>query len=430
MARPGNGSGEPQGAEGSGRLVETVMHFARALRSAGLPIGPGRVLRAIEAVEAVGLSRRDDLYWALHAVFVNRHDQSPLFDQAFHVFWRNPRFLEKMMNMMLPQVETATGGEEEKALSRRLADGLYQGDAEAPRMEEDTRIEIDAALTWSQQEQLRRQDFETMSVEEMARAKRAIAGMRLPIEEVATRRFRPHPHGRRADLRATLRAGLRAGSQSIPLRWKTHRRRPPPLVVLCDISGSMSRYSRMLLHFLHAVTNDRDRVHSFLFGTRLSNVTRQLRQRDVDEALDAVSESVEDWGGGTRIGACLADFNRQWSRRVLGQGAVVLLICDGLDRDGAEGLGQEMERLQKSCRRLLWLNPLLRYDAYAPKSQGARAMMPHVDEFRPVHNLESLEALTEALGRSGGRSAAGTSLSGSLGRRQEGLSAWREAARA
>ena len=414
---PDNGAAPPE----AGRLVETLMHFARALRAAGLPVGPGRVLEALRAVEAVGLERREDLYWALHAVFVNRRDQSALFDQAFHVFWRNPRFLEKMMNLMLPQLQTVGGGEEQRALSRRLSDALYPGEAEIKREDEEVEVEIDAALSWSDQDVLRRQDFETMSAEEMARAKHAIAALRLPIREVATRRFRADPGGsradRRADLRASLRAGLRAGSQAIPLRWKARVRRHPPLVVLCDISGSMSRYSRMLLHFLHAITNDRDRVHSFLFGTRLTNITRQLRQRDVDQALDAVSGQVVDWGGGTRIGASLSDFNRLWSRRVLGQGAVVLLICDGLDRDGAEGLGREMERLHKSCRRLIWLNPLLRYDGYAPRSQGARAMMPHVDEFRPAHNLESLEALAAVLSRQ-------------TARRQEGVTEWRAAARA
>ena len=402
-----------------GRLLETLMHFARALRAAGLPVGPGRVLEAIKAVEAVGLGRREDLYWALHAVFVNRREQSALFDQAFHVFWRNPRFLEKMMSLMLPQLQAEGAGEPQPALSRRLSDALYPGEAELSRQDEGVEVEIDAALTWSDQEVLRHQDFETMTAEEMARAKQAIAALRLPIRDIATRRFRPDPGGRRpdrrADPRASMRAGLRAGSPAIPLRWRARRRRPPPLVVLCDISGSMSRYSRMLLHFLHAITNDRDRVQSFLFGTRLSSITRRLRQRDVDQALDAVSAQVEDWGGGTRIGACLADFNRTWSRRVLGQGAVVLLICDGLDRDGAQGLAREMERLHKSCRRLIWLNPLLRFDGYAPKSQGARAMVPHVDELRSAHNLESLEALTEVLSRP-------------TARRQEGVTEWRQAA--
>ncbi len=211
-----------------------------------------------------------------------------------------------------------------------------------------------------------------------------------------------------------MRAALRSGHDVIPLKWKKRRRRHPPLVILCDISGSMSRYSRMLLHFLHAVTNDRDRVHSFLFGTRLTNVTRYLRYKDVDVAVEKVAANVVDWSGGTRIGACLRDFNGAWSRRVLGQGAVVLLISDGLDRDNAQGLEREVERLHKSCRRLIWLNPLLRYEGYEPRSLGARAIMPHVDEFRPVHNLNSLAQLSDVLSRP-------------VARRQERPSEWLEA---
>jgi uncharacterized protein with von Willebrand factor type A (vWA) domain len=200
-------------------------------------------------------------------------------------------------------------------------------------------------------------------------------------------------------MRASMRAGLRTGGGIIPLRRKGRQERHPPLVILCDISGSMSRYSKMFVHFLHTITNDRDRVHTFLFGTRLTNVTRYLRHRDVETALQKVGEAVEDWSGGTRIGQSLHDFNANWSRRVLGQGAVVLLISDGLDRDAGEGLEQEMERLHKSCRRLIWLNPLLRFSGFEPKSKGVQAILPHVDDFRPIHNLKSLGELAEVLSR-------------------------------
>jgi uncharacterized protein with von Willebrand factor type A (vWA) domain len=250
-------------------------------------------------------------------------------------------------------------------------------------------------------------DFENMSAEELAEAKAVIARMRLPIMEVPTRRHAGDPRGSRIDMRATLRAALRAGPGIIPLRRKRRRTRHPPLVVLCDISGSMSRYSRMLLHFLHAVTNDRDRVFTFVFGTRLTNITRYLRQRDVDVALDKVAEAVEDWSGGTRIGLSLSEFNRRWSRRVLGQGALVLLISDGLDRDSGTGLAAEVDRLHRSCRRLIWLNPLLRYEGFEPKSLGVKAILPHVDEFRTVHSLQSLQDLADALGHAQPRGDAG-----------------------
>ncbi|MGQ9366835.1 vWA domain-containing protein [Azospirillum sp. ST 5-10] len=392
----------PASPVGDARLVANLMHFARALRAAGLPVGPGKVLQAVEAVEAVGLGNRRDFYWALHAVFVNRRDQRPVFDQAFHVFWRNPDLLKRMIGMMLPGLR-AVPPSDAKALSRRVAEALRgpgDGAEEAP---EKTEVELDAAFTVSDREVLQAKDFEKMSGDELAEAKRLLARLALPIAEAATRRHRPDPRGPRIDPRATLRRMLRSGGDVADLARRRRRTRPPPLVVLCDISGSMGRYSRMLLHFLHALTNDRDRVHSFVFGTRLSHITRHLRQRDVDVALDAVSAAVPDWSGGTRIGATLHEFNRVWARRVLGQGAVVLLITDGLDRDAGEGLAAEAERLHKSCRRLIWLNPLLRWEGFAPKSSGVRALLPHVDEFRPVHNLDSLAALAKALEREGPR---------------------------
>lgn len=384
-----------------GRLIENILHFARTLRAAGLPVGIGKVLDAIRAVEVVGLSRRDDFYWALHAVFVDRHDQRALFDQAFHLFWRNPELLSRMMALLLPDVRPDGGMRPERSerLSRRLVEALAArpGLGESAGEDAEEKVEIDAVLTWSDREMLRKADFEQMSTAELALARKAAEAMRLQLAPRRTRRFAADLRGPRIDTRASLRAALRTGGDIIPLRLARPRLRPPPLVMLCDISGSMSRYSRMFLHFMHAVANDRDRVHAFVFGTRLTNITRQLRHRDVDVALDRVAEAVEDWDGGTRIGPCLAAFNLSWSRRVLGQGAVVLLVTDGLERDDSALLGREVERLHKSCRRLIWLNPLLRYEGFAPKSAGVRAILPHVDDFRPVHNLESLDKLAKAL---------------------------------
>jgi uncharacterized protein with von Willebrand factor type A (vWA) domain len=236
-----------------------------------------------------------------------------------------------------------------------------------------------------------------MSAAELAAAKKMLQELRLPLPMVRTRRHRASPRGTRVDLRATLRESLRDGGDVIALvrgvRLETH----PPLVVLCDISGSMNPYARMFLHFLHAITNDRDRVSVFVFGTRLTNVTRQLRHRDVDVAMTRVAELIKDWSGGTRIGSCLREFNWRWGRRVLGQNACVLLVSDGLDREAGEGLGEEMQRLHKSCKELIWLNPLLRYEKFEARPAGVRAMLPHVDRFLPVHNLQSLVDLAHAI---------------------------------
>ena len=382
----------------TGRLVENLMHFARALRAAGIPLGPGKVLDAVHSVQAVGITTRDDFYWTLHAVFVNRRKDRDIFDQAFHVFWRNPRLLERMMSLVLPQFRDPNT-EPAESLNRRVSDALSAGDEPPPLPERDEppEVEIDAELTWSDRELLQDKDFEQMSAEEIERAKRAIARMRLALNEVPTRRFSSHLHGPRIDMRRTLRLSLRSGPHSFVLARAKRRTLPPPLVVLCDISGSMSRYSRMLLHFMHTLTSDRERVQSFVFGTRLSNISRFLKNSDVDDALAKIADGVDDWSGGTRMGTSLHEFNRDWSRRVLGQGAVVLLITDGLDRDLAAGLAHEAERLHKSCRRLIWLNPLLRYDKFEPKAAGMRALLPHVDEFRTIHNLDSLQQLCAIL---------------------------------
>src|SRR5258707_1651416 len=294
-----------------GRLLSNLMHFARTLRAAGLPVGPGKVLDAVAAVEAVGISDRRDFYWTLHAVLVNRADQRVLFDQAFHVFWRNPELLKKMLALVLPELNIDIPQEEGTEMLRRLAEALHPN--KEARDSGETELEFDAAMTFSDKEQLRTMDFEKMSLDELARAKAAIARLQLPIMDVPTRRFARDPRCARADMRATLRAALRSGGL-LELTRKRRRRRPPPLVVLCDISGSMSRYSRVFLHFMHSITNDRDRVFTFVFGTRLTNITRYLRHRDVDLALDRVAEAVIDWSGRTPIGPSIAQVQPPLSR--------------------------------------------------------------------------------------------------------------------
>jgi uncharacterized protein with von Willebrand factor type A (vWA) domain len=298
---------------------------------------------------------------------------------------------------------TRVEADDHVALLRRLAEAIDSPSRRRDEPDREVPLDVDTTIEASPREILQKQDFDQMSAAELAVAKAAIKRLRLPVSPVATRRFEAAGATGRIDMRASLRAALRQGGGTIWLKRRRPRRRHPPLVVLCDISGSMSRYSRVFLHFMHAVTNDRDRVHTFLFGTRLTNVTRHLRQRDVDLAVDRVTEAVEDWSGGTRIGETIQAFNRIWSRRVLGQGAIVLFISDGLDRDAGTGLGPAMERLHKSCRRLIWLNPLLRWSGFQPRAQGMRTILPHVDEFRPVHNLESLGALADALSRPAGR---------------------------
>jgi uncharacterized protein len=378
-----------------GRIGDNILMFARLLRAAGLPVGPQKTVLATQAVIATGLSNQRVFYWTLHAVFVNRRSEHELFHQAFIMFWKDPDFLKQMMSLVVPNVR---GGKskDDKALSRRMSEVLFKGADKPKPMAEET-LEIDARDTFSENEVLRQKDFEQMSADEMRTARQMIARLRLPFEEIRTRRFRPSRHGERLDLRAMLRNLGARGSDDLRPAWKQRVWRRPPIVLLVDISGSMDSYARVFLHFLHALSNDRDRVHAFLFGTRLDNITRALRNRDPDLALAKVSTDVTDWSGGTRIGQCLADFNNRWARRVLGQNALVLLFTDGLDRDGGAGIEPEARRLAANCRRLVWLNPLMRYDRYAPLAAGADALARHASEMRPCHNLSSLAGLTEAL---------------------------------
>ncbi|MGI4950651.1 MAG: vWA domain-containing protein [Janthinobacterium lividum] len=387
--------GIPQASGPGGQIGANLVHFAGLLRRTGLPVGTDSVIVASRALDQLGLRSRTQVHAALRALMVQRHEHEELFDQAFDLFWRDPAAAQQAGIMALlegrpPEQQPPAPG------SRRLGEAMA-----APRQQQEHERppEQDATLTFSDREQLQSMDFEQMSAAQIDNARAAIRRLALPLDRRPTRRFRPDPSGPRIDLAATLRASLRRGGEIVALSRRRRVVRPPPLVVICDISGSMARYAQVLLHFLHAVANSRPRVHVFLFGTRLSNITRQLRHRDAEVAFQMVAAAVPDWSGGTRIGEVIAEFNTRWAKRVLGQGAVVLLMTDGLDRDGGAGLAEAMDRLHRSSRRLIWLNPLLRWSGFQPRSQGIRAMLPHVDEFRTIHNLDSLRALVELLSR-------------------------------
>ncbi len=388
-----------------GHLGHNLMLFARALRAAGLTLGTGQILDAERAVIEAGVETREDVYWALAACFVRRREDLVVFDEAFELFFRDPYAMSQALGALLSRtsVPDPNRGRPPSA-SKRVKEALARGrppPQELPGQRDerrDKRLDYDITMTASSAEAMATRDFEKMSAEETRLAADAVRKMELPRRMVQTRRLGPDARGTRLDVRRTLQASLRAGSGFIPLRFRGPRERPPPLVALCDVSGSMERYSRMVLHFLHALTRARPRVHSFVFGTRLTNVTRWLRERDVDQALASVGREVTDWAGGTRIGESLRAFNKIWSRRVLGQGALVLLISDGLERGDPALLRAETARLQRSCAHLVWLNPLLRYEGFEPRAGGVKAMLAHVDELRTVHHLQSLQELAQALG--------------------------------
>ncbi|WP_420392606.1 vWA domain-containing protein [Acuticoccus sp.] len=379
----------------SGRLAENIAVFARVLRDAGLPVGPAHAVDAVRAVEAAGIASRTDVRAALQAVFVRRHDEIAVFDAAFDAFFRGRNLLDKMMELLSPVVDQRRPPEAPRAGAARVSAALSP--PRRPEATPPTEVELDARLTASDRETLRTKDFAQMSAAELEAARRAIARLAFDVDRVATRRRVAAPRGR-FDPRRSMRSAMRTGGELIAPRLTAPAIKAPPVVALCDISGSMADYSRVMLHFLHAL-GERRRVATFLFGTRLTNVTRALTRRDPDEALAMASSQVADWSGGTRIGEALRTFNKDWSRRVLSGGPIVLLVTDGLERDGdVRTLALEADRLHRSCRRLLFLNPLLRFKGFEARALGVRTLLPHVDAMRPIHSVESVADLAAALG--------------------------------
>ena len=388
---------------GDGRLADNVVHFTRVLRKAGLPVGTDRALLALQALEIAGVRSRGQLHDVLEACLTNRVEHLPLFDQAFHVFWRDPHLLGEIMRMTPP--DESRGDLRPASASRRLVAALLDSGRAMPRSSGPLGERVPQIRpSWSDRERLSRMDFDSMTPDESRAAERVISALEPLLARQRTRRQSASKAGERLALRQLLRDAGRRGGELAELPRRKGRERLEPLCVIVDISGSMSRYSRMFLYFMHALTNGPRaadlRVSTFVFATRLTNITRLLRRCDPDVALRRVAGAVEDWSGGTRIALCLKRFNQDWARRIPLAGATVLLVTDGLELAEFEALSVQAERLKRSCRRILWLNPLLRYDAFAPKARGVRALLAHVDEMLPVHDIESLQRLTLALERS------------------------------
>ncbi len=394
----------------AGALLHRVVRFGRALRAAGLDAGPGRLADFVSALPLLDLSRRDDFYYAARATLLARPDQRELFDSIFAQFWPPGRMLLDAAEAALdgppsPQTSPQPGDDQgqiqpDEADARRVARAAAGRSDEPPAEErpQDARVPGTAVMSYSPDEVLREKNFGDFTDEELERARRLMEKMRWRAALRLTRRLVPARRGQSIDLRRTMRRALTTGGET--LSWAKRRRKlkPRPLVLICDVSGSMERYTRLLLQFLHAVSQGAPApVETFVFATRLTRITTSLKRRRVQEALERVSREVADWSGGTRTGEALAAFNRVWARRVLGRGAVVLIISDGWDRGDVDQLAREMARLRRTSYRLIWLNPLLGSPNYRPLTRGMQAALPHLDDFLPVHNLESLEALVEKL---------------------------------
>jgi uncharacterized protein with von Willebrand factor type A (vWA) domain len=377
-----------------GNLLRNLVLFARLLRSVGVPASPDQLVDLARALPLLDLRRKDEFKDAARATLVTSREQAAVFDRTFDLFWRAWSTEEQPMPEAGAVQKAPPRGDREDHREDASAD---TEEVVPEGQEQPDGAEPETLMTYSAVEVLRAKDFAKLSEDELHSVTALIRTIEWRPDLCRTRRKRRAAHGAHLDLRRALRYGLRYGGETIELAWQRPKLKRRPLVVLCDISGSMELYSRILLQFLYALTNGLDHVEAFVFGTRLTHLTRQLRQADVDEALRQAAGLVNDWGGGTRIGESLKTFNYDWARRVLGHGATVLIISDGWDRGDLTLLRREISRLQLSCRHLIWLNPLLGAPGYEPLAQGIQAVLPFVDDFLPVHNVKSLERLASIL---------------------------------
>lgn len=380
------------------KLDENILLFIRLLRAIGMNVGTASAVDAVEAAQLVGIGNKRFFFHALSSCLVKRPEDRHVFEQAFFLFWQAPKFQERMRDLLIPQIKTHTESDDtEDPMLRRLEDALGSPDV-PPSFNEADQIEIDATATVSDREFLQDMDFRMMSTAEIKAAEEAIKSLRLVLPRKPSRRYHADAQGRLIDMRQSLKSAPGYFGAVLP-QWRRLRAEDRPIVILLDISGSMENYTRLMLHFMHTLMRQHKHVNAFIFGTKLTNITRALRKRDVDEALDAVADAAEDWSGGTRIADSIGDFNRNWSRRVLAGSPLVLLVTDGLEKQHDEKLTFEIERLQKSCHRLIWLNPLLRFEEFSPKSLSIRRILAHVDAFLPIHSLNAMSGLVAGLAK-------------------------------
>jgi uncharacterized protein with von Willebrand factor type A (vWA) domain len=383
---------EPLGP-GHGHLLRNMVLFGRMLRALGIKVTPTQILDLVEGLKYINMARREDFKNTAQAILVNHYEHLELFNRAFDLFWQardETELLEMDLGALLKKPPQPKPEELEAVGSETRGDGSEK-EAEEPV--------IDTVYTYSAREVLRQKDFTDLTPEELQEVKHLMQAMVWELEQRRTRRRTRARHGLYPDMRRTFRQNVRYGGEPLQLAWRRRKLKRRPLVVICDISGSMERYARVLLKFIYAISNGLEKVEAFVFSTRLTRITHHLKEKDIDTALDQATLAIHDWAGGTRIGESLKTFNYEWGRRVLGQGAIVLLISDGWDRGEIDLLRREMDRLQLSCHRLIWLNPLLGSENYEPLTRGIQTALPYIDDFMPVHNLQSLEQLGNLLER-------------------------------
>jgi len=389
-------------------FAQRALAFARLLRRAGVKTTTGQAMDFVRAIEHIDISRREEFREAARACLVTHKDDMPVFERLFDLYWRaKPELADGLLQQAEPddlielapeegeELEESDGQTIEGARGRKLE--AIEAIEEAEEGETSEEESLADAFSYSPAEVLREKDFADFTEDELAQIRRFMQQLTWEIGRRRSRRKVASPKGRFVDPRRTMRRSLQTGGVPLTIARRETKTKPRQLVVICDVSGSMDRYSRILLQFIYAIENGMAKVEAFVFGTRLTRVTRLLKHHDIDEAMRRVAREVQDWSGGTRIGQSLQTFNQEWSRRVLRNGAVVLIISDGWDRGDPDLLAREMARLQRSCYRLIWLNPLLGSPRYEPLTRGMQAALPYIDDFMPIHNFASLEALAKHL---------------------------------
>ena len=380
------------------KLDKNVIFFARLLRASGISLSSDSILEAIESIKLVGIENKKSFFYALQTCLIKRPEDMKIFAQAFSLFWQNPKFRDRIRELLLPQTRMQGAEEEKEELAKRIQDTLSTPENSKSRVVEEETLLIDTSGTASDNQLFKDKDFEMMSKDELQMASQSIKELLIKIPRRPFRRSENSSLGKQVSTRESLREAKRHFGSVLPKLVKK-KEVSRPVIVLLDISGSMENYSRMMIHFVHNLMQRHKKVHAFLFGTKLTNISFQIKNKDIDVALKEISKATNDWAGGTRIRDSIFTFNKKWIRRVSSSNSIVFLITDGLDRDHSTDLFNQMERLQKSCYKLVWLNPLLRFKDFLPKSISIKRILLNVDAFLPIHSIESMQNLTSLISK-------------------------------
>ena len=382
----------------SAKLDKNIIFFARLLRASGISIGSGSILDSIESVKLIEFTKKSTFFYALQTSLIKRPEDMKIFEQAFHLFWQNPKFQDRMRDLLLPQTQLTGNQEEKEELAKRIQETLAKPQNPKSEIDKQENLLIDASGTASETQIFKEKDFEMMSGEELKKASQSIKEILIKMPKKPFRRFEKNSLATKISVRNSLKEAKKNFGLVIP-KFVKKKDKSRSVVVLIDISGSMENYSRMMIHFVHNLMQHHKQVSAFLFGTKLTNITNQLKNKDIDVALKEVSKATNDWAGGTRLRDSIFLFNKTWVRRVSSSSSLIFLISDGLDRDHNTDLFNQMERLQKSCYKLVWLNPLLRFKDFLPKSISIKRILLNVDAFLPIHSVMSIQNLTNSIAK-------------------------------